>query len=68
MKRNKTTTEMRYQVEGANSVIESRCYSLREAFFIFNMHKNRSCNRAVNIARYDTSGYSNYYEIIHTVL
>lgn len=63
--RNKTTT-MRYQVEAAGVVHESRCTSLREARKVAKKLKESGC-WGVQIARYDTSECSDYYEVVEVL-
>lgn len=66
MSRDHTTTAMRYQVEANGHVHESRCYSLKEARTIAKLLKSKGCTK-VQIARYDTSDKSDYYEIVEVL-
>ena len=54
---------MRFQVEGFGIVQESRCMSLKEARGVRDALVKRGCKDA-QIARYDTSDHSDYYEIV----
>jgi|SaaInlLV_10m_DNA_4_1040232.scaffolds.fasta_scaffold56142_2 hypothetical protein len=56
-------SEMRFQVEGFGIVQESRCMSLKEARGVRDALVKRGCKDA-QIARYDTSDHSDYYEIV----
>lgn len=59
-------TDMRYQVEGGGAVQDSNCSTLREARRVAKALKAKGC-QGVQIARYDHSGASNYYEIVETL-
>lgn len=66
MSRKRATTAMRYQVEANGSVHESRCSTLKEARKTAKELKTKGCT-GIQIARYDTSGQSDYYEIVEVV-
>jgi hypothetical protein len=60
------STEMRYQVEANGFVHENLCYSLNEARKLARRLAKKGL-RGVQIARYDRSGCSDYYEIIEVL-
>ena len=66
MKGQGNTTTMRYQVEANGQVHDSRCYSLKEARFVARTLKQKDCT-GVQIARYDSSGKSDYYEVVEAL-
>lgn len=66
MSRDRTTTAMRYQVEANGTVHESLCYSLSEAQGLARALVEKGL-KEVQIARYDRSGRSNYYEVVEVL-
>jgi len=57
------TTDIYYQVEANGFVHESMCFTLKEAKILAKTLQGRGCSQ-IQIARYDRSGKSDYYEVI----